>query len=350
LSKQQHNAQIDVVILNFNTREILAKCLPQVIEYSQHPWVNIVVADNNSTDGSADFVEREFPGVELIRLSENTGFAGGYNRALEGRKADYFLLLNSDAEPVNENWLSSFLELIKKHPNLGAAQPQLLDYKFKTQQRKKFEYAGAAGGYIDHFGFPFCRGRIFGNVEFNDKQYDSEQSIFWATGAAMFVKREAWEKAGGLDESFFAHMEEIDLCWRLQTLGYDILSCPESMVYHIGGATLSNQNPRKTFLNFRNGLMMLYKNLPAETRNSIILKRKLFDGLAGLFFMIQGKPKHTVQIIKAHREFDRLKTSLKLNPNSKPINQLKGVLKHSLVIGYFFKGKKTWSSWATNWT
>ncbi len=345
MTSNKHTFQVDVVILNYNTKEILAQCLPQVIEFSQQPWVNIVVADNNSTDGSADFVAAEFPGIELIRLKENTGFAGGYNNALRGRTADFFVLLNSDAEPVNEHWLSELLDLAVRHPNLGAAQPHLLDYKFKHQDLKKFEYAGAAGGFLDHFGFPFCRGRIFGNVEFHQNQYNSEIPIFWATGAAMFVKREAWEKAGGLDESFFAHMEEIDLCWRMQTMGYEIISCPKALVYHIGGATLSNQNPRKTFLNFRNGLMMLYKNLPLVNRESLILKRKLFDGLAGLFFLIQGKPKHTIQIIKAHQEFDRLKSSLTLNANAKPIDQLKGVLSHSLVIGYFFQGKKLWSSW-----
>lgn len=341
--QQSSNSQypsIDVVILNYNTQAILAQCLPQVIRYSQLPNVRIVVADNCSNDGSAEWVKSTYPEIELIQLESNTGFAGGYNRALKNRSADYFVLLNSDAEPA-ENWLIPLIQLAQIQPNFGAAQPTILDYF----QRNKFEYAGAAGGFMDLFGFPFCRGRIFGNVEFNSNQYTKTLPVFWASGAALFIKRTCWEEAEGLDEAFFAHMEEIDLCWRLKTLGYEIYACPQSQVYHMGGATLSNQNPRKTYLNFRNGLLMLHKNLPDSIREKRILERKLFDGLAGIFFLIQGKPKHMWQIIKAHRYFDKNRHNFPRNPNPKELHELTGILHHSLVLGYFFKGKKTWANW-----
>ena len=249
-------------------------------------------------------------------------------------------MLNSDAEPADSNWLKPLIECSTLE-NFGAAQPSILDYS----HREKFEYAGAAGGYIDFLGFPFCRGRIFGNVEPDSGQYHQTEEIFWASGASLFVKREAWERAGGLDDRFFAHMEEIDLCWRMKNLGYRIYHCPKSKVYHMGGATLSNQSPKKTFLNFRNGLLMMYKNLPVGVRDKRILKRKMMDGLAGIFFILQGKIQNTFQIIKAHRAFDQLKENYSENSNNKNMNELTGVLNNSLVWGYFFKGLKTWSKW-----
>ena len=331
---------IEIVILNFNTKGILEQCLPQVIANSQYPNCKIVVVDNASTDNSAEFVRTTYPNIELVVLDSNTGFAGGYNRGLKGRKADYFVMLNSDAEPT-AGWLEPLMKMIDLHPDMGACQPKIIDYF----NRDKFEYAGAAGGFIDIFGYPFCKGRIFGNVEFDQNQYDQSTEIFWASGAAMFIKREAWEKANGLDEDFFAHMEEIDLCWRLQLLGYKIYNCHESKFYHMGGATLSNQNPRKTYLNFRNSLLMLYKNLPDTVKNKRILQRKLFDGLAAFLFLIQGKPKHVWQIVKAHQYFDHHKKQFQISSNPQPLESLSGVLKHSLVFGYFLKGKKTWGSW-----
>jgi GT2 family glycosyltransferase len=332
---------VDVVILNYNTRDILAKCLPQVLKYSQQDNVRIVLVDNASTDDSVSFVKNTFGNaIEIIQHEQNYGFAGGYNKALTQCNADYFLLLNSDAEPANELWIDELIQLAAQYPQLGAAQPSILDY----HNRNKFEYAGANGGFLDLYGFPFCRGRIFGNVETNEQQYTESVPLFWASGAALFIKREVWEQAQGLDIQFFAHMEEIDLCWRIQLLGYEIKSCPKSEVYHIGGATLSNHNPRKTFLNFRNGLMMLHKNLPESERSKKILQRKLFDALAGVFFLLQGKPKHTLQIIRAHREYDQLKTTLLPSANAKPLKSLVGILKGSLVFHYFFLGKKTWSA------
>ncbi len=333
---------IDIVILNYNTLEVVKECLPQVIENTNHPGAKIVFADNNSTDGSANWVEQTYGGqIEIIRLPKNNGFAGGYNEALEGRSADYFVLLNSDATPKTPDWLKPLVFLLENNPKIAAAQPKILDYK----NTDKFEYAGGSGGFIDYLGFPFCKGRIFGNVEFDKSQYNQSTPIFWASGAAMFIRRTSWQKAGGLDVSFFAHMEEIDLCWRLKNLGHEIYSCPESVVYHIGGATLSNQNPRKTFLNFRNGLLMMHKNLPDSIREKRIFQRKLLDGLAGIHFLIQGKINHTFQIIRAHLEFNKLKKNLLTTPTAPLLVEHHGVLPQSLVWGYFFRNKKTWLSW-----
>jgi hypothetical protein len=329
---------VDIVILNYNTRSLLEELLPKVIENSQGENIKIVVADNHSSDGSAAFMRSNFPEIELISIPENFGYAGGYNYCLKNRKSDYFVLLNSDAEPA-PGWIDALTDMAEKNPSLGAAQPHILDYK----NRYKFEYAGAAGGFMDQYGYPFCRGRIFGNVEQNLGQYNDEKPLFWATGAALFIKREAWEKAGGLDELFFAHMEEIDLCWRLKNMGYEIWSCPNSNVYHIGGATLSNQSPRKTYLNFRNNLLMLYKNLHEQERDTIIFKRKLLDGLAACFFILQGKISHIPQIIKAHRDFEKIKLQLKRGEGNKKLTELSGVLHSGLVSAYFLRGKKTWN-------
>jgi len=336
------NPTIDIVILNYNTIDVVKECLPQVIENTDYPGAKIVFVDNNSTDGSAHWVEKTYgEEIELVRLPKNNGFAGGYNEALKDRTADYFVLLNSDATPKQPNWLKPLVDLLEGNPNIAAAQPKILSYR----DHDKFEYAGAAGGFIDYLGFPFCKGRIFGDVELDKDQYNDSTPIFWASGAAMFIRRTSWQQAKGLDESFFAHMEEIDLCWRLKNLGHEIYSCPESVVYHIGGATLSNQNPQKTFLNFRNGLLMMYKNLPDSTKEKRILLRKILDGLAGIKFFIEGQPKHTAQIIRAHREFNKLKKKIKLQAKTPLLTEHSGVLKHSLVWGYFLRNKKTWSSW-----
>lgn len=334
--------RIDVVILNYNTRHILAQCLPKVLEYSQHENVRVILADNASTDDSVEYVKNTFGSkIQIITLQENYGFAGGYNHALKQCTGDYFVLLNSDAEPGNANWLQELYAVAQKHPDFAAAQPKILDYK----RNGKFEYAGAAGGFIDYFGFPFCKGRIFGNVETDTGQYNQEEPIFWASGAALFIKRDAWEAVNGLDPNFFAHMEEIDLCWRIQLQNLQIYSCPSAIVYHMGGATLSNQNPKKTYLNFRNSLIMLHKNLPDTLSAKRIFQRKLFDGLAGIFFLLQGKPLHTLQIIKAHREYDRIKAGIQKSENRLKIEAIKGMMRESLVFSYFFKGKKTFSSY-----
>lgn len=334
--------RIDIVVLNYNTRDILAKCLPKVMRHSQHQNVRIIVADNASTDDSVSFVNATYgDSIQVIALDQNYGFAGGYNKALAQCDADYFVLLNSDAEPGNPEWLHELMQVANAHDDFAAAQPKILDYS----RNGKFEYAGAAGGYIDHYGFPFCKGRIFGNVEFDNGQYQQSEPLFWASGAALFIKREVWNTLEGLDPIFFAHMEEIDLCWRIQCLNLGIYSCPKATVYHMGGATLSNQHPKKTFLNFRNSLIMLHKNLPDKILSKRILQRKLFDGLAGVFFLFQGKPLHTLEIIKAHREYDRIKSKLVKSARRPKLTKLKGMIQESLVFSYFFRGKKSFSQY-----
>ena len=334
--------RIDIVVLNYNTRDILAKCLPMVMRHSQHENVRIIVADNASTDDSVSFVKATYgDSIEVISLDQNYGFAGGYNKALAQCDGEYFVLLNSDAEPGNPEWLHELMQVAYDHDDFAAAQPKILDYS----RNGKFEYAGAAGGYIDHYGFPFCKGRIFGNVEFDNSQYEQSEPLFWASGAALFIKRDVWNALEGLDPMFFAHMEEIDLCWRIQCLNLGIYSCPKATVYHMGGATLSNQNPKKTFLNFRNSLIMLHKNLPDNYLKKRILQRKLFDGLAGVFFLFQGKPLHTLEIIKAHREYDKIKSQLVKTKHRPELSKLKGMIRESLVFSYFFKGKKTFSQY-----
>ena len=332
--------QLSVIIINYNVCFFLEQCLATVEAAGEALEMEVIVVDNASTDGSGEFMAGHYPEIRFIQLTENTGYAGGYNEALKQCDEDYFVLLNSDAEP-DEQWLPPLLELVAQHPDLGAAAPHLLDY----YNRNKFEYAGAAGGFIDKYGYPFCRGRIFGNVETNQGQYNNPMPIFWASGAALFIKREAWNRAYGLDLAFFAHMEEIDLCWRLQLMGYSVWSCPDSRVFHIGGATLSNQSPRKTFLNFRNNLLMLHKNLHPSERSARIFIRKLLDGLAGAFFFLQGKWSHIPQIVKAHREFDRIKSQFPTTPSTKLLSELPGTLNHSIVMGYFTRGKKTWDHW-----
>ena len=248
--------KISHVILNWNGSEMLRTFLPSVVEFSQQDEVEICVADNGSTDDSVEVVRREFPQVRLIELASNYGFADGYNRALQQVDAEYVVLLNSDVE-VTPHWLVPLMKYMDHHPEVAACQPKIRSYR----QRGMFEYAGAAGGYIDRYGYPFCRGRILDKVEKDGGQYDSVESVFWATGAALFIRLKDYREAGGLDGRFFAHMEEIDLCWRLRARGRGIVCIPQSEVYHVGGATLAKENPRKTFLNFRNNLLMLYKNL-----------------------------------------------------------------------------------------
>lgn len=334
--EQKEVHTVEVIILNYNTKALVEKLLPAVLQFTNHPWACVTVADNASTDGTVEMVTRQFPQVRRIVLEQNYGFAGGYNRAIAQSNAEYVVLLNSDAVPVN-NWLEPMLETMQSDQHIGAIQPKLLDY----YHPEKFEYAGGAGGFLDHYGFPFCMGRIFGRVETDEHQYDTNRQLFWATGAALMVRKAAWEAAGGLDEMFFAHMEEIDLCWRLQCLGYQIKNVTDAKVLHMGGGTLSNINPRKTFLNFRNGLYMLHKNLHPTERKKIILRRKLLDGMAGVFFILQFKWKHFLQILKAHKEFEKTKHLLHCTEKPIQMRELKGVLPKSLVFAYFLKNKKT---------
>jgi len=289
--------RIAVVILNYNTRQFLEKFLPSVCA-SNYENLEIVVADNASSDDSVAFVQTSYPQVKLITLHENFGFTGGYNRALKEVEADFYVLLNSDVE-VDKNWLQPMVNLVESNPLIAAVQPKLLAY----HNREYFEYAGASGGFIDKYGFPFCRGRIFDSLEKDNGQYNDNQQVFWASGAALLIKANVYHELGGLDEDFFAHMEEIDLCWRVQNAGYEVWVCPESFVYHVGGGTLQKSNPRKTYFNFRNGLILLLKNLPPHKVFAVISFRLILDHVAAYRFLFQGKFGDFKAIAKAHRHF-----------------------------------------------
>jgi GT2 family glycosyltransferase len=287
--------KIAIVILNWNGKELLQQFLPSVIKHSQR--ATIYVADNASTDDSITFLKNDFPSVKIIQNQENGGYAKGYNDALKQVDEDIYCLLNSDVE-VTENWLTSIIDEFEQHPETSIIQPKILDYKNKDY----FEYAGAAGGFIDKFGYPFCRGRIFNTIEKDLGQYNDSTDIFWASGACFFVRKDVFNTLNGFDESFFAHMEEIDFCWRAFNLNYKTKYIGTSTVYHVGGATLNNTHPKKTYLNFRNSLFALVKNANGNIF-LLVFMRLLLDGIAGIKFLLEFKPQHTFSIIKAHFSF-----------------------------------------------
>lgn len=286
-----------IVILNWNGKKLLEQFLPSIVNYSSKE-AEVYVADNASTDDSINFVKEHFPTVKIVQNTENGGYAKGYNDALQHIEADVFCLVNSDIE-VTENWLTPIIDIFSREENTAAIQPKILDYKDKT----KFEYAGAGGGFIDTFGYPFCRGRLFDHLETDNRQFDDTSKIFWASGACFFIRSSVFKELQGFDEDFFAHQEEIDLCWRANNKGYDIKYVGTSTVYHVGGATLDTLNPRKTYLNFRNSLLSLLKNLPTSKLFSVIFLRLVLDGLAAVKFLIELKPKHLFAILKAHFSF-----------------------------------------------
>lgn len=296
--------KVSVVILNWNGEKMLRRFLPTVVSYSVGAGVEVCVADNASTDTSVQLIRNEFPTVRLIVLDSNYGFSEGYNRALQQVDAEYVVLLNSDVE-VTPHWLEPLVTYMDTHPQVAACQPKLL-----AQHNKAFfEYAGAAGGYLDKYGYPFCRGRIFDVVEEDKGQYDTLESVFWVSGAAMFIRLKDYREVGGLDKGFFAHMEEIDLCWRLKSRGKELMYIPQSAVFHVGGATLNKDNPRKTFLNFRNNLLMLYKNLPDADLNRTLRIRGWLDWLAALVFFLKGEKGNARAVFQARKEFKKLRTS-----------------------------------------
>ncbi|UOB17335.1 glycosyltransferase family 2 protein [Abyssalbus ytuae] len=321
-----------IVILNWNGKKLLEKFLPTVIKFS--PEASIYVADNASTDNSVEFIKTTYPDISVIQNKTNGGYAQGYNEALKHVEADVFCLLNSDVE-VTENWLKPVMEIFRKHPEAAIVQPKILDYK----KKEYFEYAGAAGGFIDSFGYPYCRGRIFNTLEKDNGQYNDITEIFWASGACFFIKSEAYNTLKGLDEDYFAHQEEIDLCWRAQNQGYKVYYTGMSHVYHVGGATLSNVNPKKTFLNFRNSLFSLLKNLPSQKLFPVIITRLFLDAIAGVRFLSQFKPLHILSIIRAHLSFYYyfVKTFKKRTKNLK--NE-KYYDTKSVVWSYFIANKK----------
>ena len=332
-----------IVILNWNGEMYLQKFLPVLIQNTTQAGVEIIVADNASTDSSVSILKEKFPAVTTIILDKNYGFAGGYNKALAQIEADYFVLLNSDVE-VTADWLKPMLEYMNSHMDVAACQPKILSY----DQPGYFEHAGAAGGYIDRFGFPFCRGRVLGIAEEDKGQYNSTIDIFWATGACLMIRSGVFSEVGGLDDDFFAHMEEIDLCWRLKSRGYRIVCIPESSVFHVGGGALGYESPYKTYLNFRNNLLMLYKNLPAGLLKKIMFSRFLFDYAAAFQLFITGKPKNALSVFKARRDYKKMQPDFKEKRNQNMLlsktDITTDIYLNSIVLDYYLKGKKTYKA------
>ena len=327
--------RVAVIILNWNGEKLLREFLPSVVKNTNADLGRVVVVDNHSTDGSWGCLEQEFPDVERVLFEDNFGFAGGYNRAIEMIEAEYVVLLNSDVE-VAPGWLEPLVAVLDRDERVAAVQPKILAYRDK----KKFEYAGAAGGYIDYLGFPFCRGRVMDTTEQDYGQYDDEVDVFWATGASLCIRRDVYRVAGGLDEAFFAHMEEIDLCWRLKNGGYALKVVPSSVVYHLGGGSLPMNHPRKLFLNYRNNLLMLHKNLCAKQRKKIFFARVLLDTMAGGLFLLKGQWSNTRSVIRAYKAFREMR---KVYPVPERSVSLSGIYPRSIVLDYFLRGKKKFS-------
>ncbi len=320
--------KIAVVILNWNGKKLLEQFLPSVVKNS--PEATVYLADNASSDDSISFVTSEFPTIKIIKNAWNFGFAQGYNEALKEVDAEIFALVNSDVE-VTPNWLQPIIETFQNYPQTAIIQPKILDYKRKDY----FEYAGAGGGFIDKFGYPFCRGRIFETIEKDLGQYNDNCEIFWASGACFFIRSSVFKELNGFDVDFFAHQEEIDLCWRAKNKKYSIKYNGSSTVYHIGGATLNDENPKKTFLNFRNSLFMLTKNLPKEKLFKILLIRMVLDGIAGLRFLFQGKFTHLFAVLKAHFYYYHF---INNNLNKRSEYQVNNYFeRESIVVNYYLK-------------
>ena len=331
--------KVAIVILSWNGSQMLRSFLPSVLKHSEG-GAAVYVADNGSEDDSLQLLADSFPTVRTIKLEKNYGFADGYNRALQQVEAEYVVLLNSDVE-VTEHWLTPLVDFMDTHPAVAACQPKILSW----HKPKRFEYAGAAGGFIDHYGYPFCRGRIFNTLEEDSGQYDTPMPVFWATGAALFIRLKDYREAGGLDGRFFAHMEEIDLCWRLNARGKEVWCIPQSTVYHVGAATLKRENPRKTFLDFRNNLLMLYKNLPDEELKPVMQMRCLLDYLAMLKFFFKGQFPNAKAVFQARKAYHALRPdfflSRQMNMVAMVNNPAKTPWPHSLLWHYYVKGKRT---------
>ena len=323
--------KIAVVILNWNGKKLLEKFLPSVLEFSKE--ADLYIADNASTDDSIWFITSHYPSIKIIHNETNGGYAKGYNDALKHIEADIFCLLNSDVE-VTQKWLLPIIDIFKNQPNTAIVQPKILDYKRKDY----FEYAGAGGGFIDKFGYPYCRGRIFNTLEKDLGQYDDIADIFWASGACFFVRSDIYKRFEGFDETFFAHMEEIDFCWRVKNTGLDIKYVGHSRVYHLGGATLSKSNPKKTFLNFRNSLYTLTKNARGPLFQ-IVLGRLMLDGVAAIKFLLELKPLHTFAILKAHFHYYWHLTKL-LKQRKSQNSKIKYFNKISVIVRYFIMKKR----------
>lgn len=327
---------VAVIILNWNGVELMRRFLPSVIKHTPAGIGRVIVADNGSTDGSVEMLEREFPEVEVIRFAENHGFAEGYNLAIEATRYKYTVLLNSDVE-VRGDWLTPLYEYMEGHSDVAAVQPKIMS----LQEDGYFEYAGACGGLIDRHGYPYCRGRVFGTLEKDCGQYDEPMQIFWASGAAMMVRTEVYEQAGGLDPEFFAHMEEIDLCWRMQLQGHTLAVVPDGKVYHLGGGSLPASNPRKTYLNFRNSLLMLHKNLPDNSRKTTLLKRRLLDTIAWAKFMLTLDLGNANAILRAHRDYRRMSRKYNSHPTEDLLNS--SPKRPNILTEYYLRGHKKYA-------
>lgn len=342
MNSKNQNIKTSVVILNWNGKKLLEQFLPAVIEHTQSEVSRVIVADNGSTDDSVGFMNENFPDIQLIILDKNYGFADGYNKALRQLDSEYVVLLNSDVE-TTYGWLETLITYMDNHPEVAAVQPKILSYK----EKHMFEYAGASGGFIDRFGYPFCRGRILELVEEDRGQYDEEIPIFWATGACLCIRVKDFIETGGLDGRFFAHMEEIDLCWRLNARGRSIMCIPSSIVYHVGGASLSKDNPKKMYLNFRNNLLMLFKNVPDGSLIVTFLIRFIFDFLAYIHLILKGEFKSAHAIIDAYGDFFKLRKSYKLirkeNLKKTTLKNIPSQYKKSILLK-FYTGKKTFNS------
>lgn len=326
--------QVAVIILNWNGAALLREYLPEVVRNTDPAAARIIVADNGSTDDSRRVLTEEFPQVETLLFDVNHGFAEGYNLALEATRYPYTVLLNSDVAPA-PGWVGGLLSHMEAHPDTAACQPKILSYR----QPDSFEYAGACGGYIDRHGFPYCRGRIFGVCETDHGQYDSPAEIFWASGAALMVRTSLYLEAGGLDAGFFAHMEEIDLCWRLKLMGFKIEAVPSATVYHLGGGSLPASNPRKTYLNFRNNLLMLHKNLPDSSRSRTLLRRRLLDTVAWAKFAMTFDWANAGAVWRAHRDFARMRGAYDSHPAVDLIHKGRNIL-----VDYYLRRHTTFNS------
>ncbi len=330
-----NKTDVAVVILNWNGKHFLEKFLHLIIDRSRE-HARVIVADNCSVDGSAEYIGKNFPDIEFLQFEDNLGYAGGYNRALKLIKAKYYVLLNSDIEVCND-WLMPVIELMENNNEISACQPKIMQY----DQADMFEYAGAAGGFVDFLGYPFCRGRIFFTLEKDNAQYDKGFSeVFWASGACMFLRAEHFHEVGGFDENFFAHMEEIDLCWRLKRNGKNIVFCPESVVYHIGGGTLPKTNPRKTYLNFRNSLWVITKNLPAKKLYISLIIRLILDSIAIFKFLIDRNFKDSIAVLKAYISFFGKFRHMRKSYYSTDNHFVSHKYIRSIVYDYFVKNRK----------
>ncbi len=324
-----------IVILNWNGRLFLEAFLPKIIETSRG-IAELIIADNQSSDDSVAFLQTNFPEVQIIHTGGNLGYAGGYNKALAQIDAEYYLLLNSDIE-VGQNWLEPLIALMDSDPTIAACQPKILSFK----EREKFEYAGAGGGFIDRLGYPFCRGRIFQSIESDRGQYNDTSEIFWASGACFFVRAKCYHEVGGLDEDFFAHMEEIDICWRLKHKGYKIMYCGRSTVYHVGGGSLDKSSPKKTYLNIRNNNTMLYKNLPRRQLYPVFISRLFLDSMAAVKFLIDGGVRHFAAVTRAHFGFYLSYRKNRFKRKLIKHSQVSMIYTGNIVVDHFFKQRKS---------